>query len=395
MPRLAAPYPPHLSRRRIMLRLALVNQVLVIVGALSMHATEAMDAKLTQVLGLPYYLLWMQCIGTAALVFNGLGMLTLARRGWRQMPDAQTRYARLGLYKGLPTATKWQMVGMSVICALASSWVAQQGFVWLLHAVAVPWLPQVAPPYTIALFDTVYGTIAVYVFEYLQDRTALSQLRERMAQKLSDQAQLNLLRSQLDPHMLFNTLSNLYELIDESPAQARTMLSHLIGFLRSTLAGSRVTQHALADEFKLAGDYLALMQIRMGDRLQLTLQLPPTLEGMSVPAMLLQPLVENAIKHGLEHRKEGGQLRVAADLHEQHLVLTVINSGLGERRDAAMYALTRRQGSGFGLHYVRDRLHALYGGEASIDFALQPEHNLTQVTVRLPAQASPLNALPA
>lgn len=386
MPHLEAPYPPHLSRRRVMLRLALLNQVLVFVGALSMHATEAMDNKLTQILGLPYYLIWMQCIGMTALLLNGSGLLMLSRRGWRQMPDAPERYARLGLYRGLPTAIRWQMVCMSVLSTFASSWLAQQGFIWLIHIIHSPGLPQVEPPYAIALFNTTYGTIAVYVFEYLQDRTALSQMRERMAQKLSDQARLNLLRSQLDPHMLFNTLSNLYELIDESPTQARAMLAHLIGFLRSTLAGSRVTQHSLADEFKLAGDYLALMQIRMGERLQVTLRLPPDLAHMNVPAMLLQPLVENAIKHGLEQRKDGGQLCVSAELFEGNLMLIVSNSGIGDKRDSAMYALTHHQGSGFGLHYVRDRLQALYGDAASIDFSQHHEQNQTLVTLRMPAQ---------
>lgn len=394
MPPIVFPYPPNLRWPRAIWRLALVNQVLVIVGALSMHATEALDNKLTQILGLPYYLLWMQSIGSISMLINGCGMLWIARRGWRLMPDADERHARLGLYRGLPVQTKWQLVAMSICAVLISSWLAQRGFIWLIHTLDAPWLPKTDPPYGVAIFNTIYGTFAVYLFEYFQDRAAHTEARERLAQKLSAQAQLNLLRSQLDPHMLFNTLSNLYELIDDNPDQARTMLSHLIGFLRATLAGSRVTQHALSDEFKLAADYLALMQIRMGERLNVTLSLPPSLETITVPAMLLQPLVENAIKHGLEHRKNGGQIDVSADLNEGRLILRVSNSGVGDQRETSMYAVKGHQSGGFGLHYVRDRMRALYGDAATIDFTQYHDTDQTRVTLSMPARQN-AQALPA
>ena len=394
-----APYPPTLKWRHVMTRLFIVNELLVLVGALSMHATERLDPKLTQVMGLPYYLLWMHCIGLCALFLNGTVMLILARRGWRAMPDAQARHARLGLYKGLPGTVKWRMVGTSLLTVCASAWLSRQLFIGLLGSPLGASLPQAYPPFEVGLFNTLYGTIVVYVFEYFQDRHALSQAREETARKLSAQAQLDLLRSQLDPHMLFNTLSNLYVLIDDNPAQARSMLTHLIDFLRSTLAGSRATQHGLGEEFRLTADYLWLMQFRMGDRLRPQLTLPDELRDTPVPAMLLQPLVENAIKHGLEARKDGGMLSVSAMAQGQQLVLRVCNSGIPAEHAAnaspdaptpSSNALSplNPSGSGFGLSFVRDRLAALYGEAASVDLLHLSSSNTTEVTLRLPLNAT-------
>lgn len=384
MLRPTAPYPSDLTWLRFFVHMLVLNEVLVIVGALSMHAVETMDSKLIHPLGLPYHFVWMHCVGLTALVINGAGMILVTRRGWRAMPNATERFARLGLYKGLPNKIKWQILFTSLVSVPLAAWAAQQGFLLLQ---ATPWgahLPQAVPPYKIAVFNTAYGAVVTYVYEYFRDRAVVSEMRERTAQKLSAQAQLNLLRSQLDPHMLFNTLSNLYELIDDSPTQARAMLAHLIGFLRATLAGSRVTQHALNEEFKLASDYLSLMQIRMGQRLQTSMTLPTSLSKTEVPAMLLQPLVENAIKHGLETRKEGGLLTVSATSQAGELVLCVANTGLNGQHAPDPLTLPPTRGSGFGLQYVQERLRALYGDAARIDFQYLRDQNLTQVTVRMP-----------
>jgi LytS/YehU family sensor histidine kinase len=268
------------------------------------------------------------------------------------------------------------------LCPLLSAWGAQQAFITLQHS---GWgqahLAQIPPAGSATLVNMYFGVVASYVFEYLHDRWAHRDARERMAHRLTTDAQLQLLRAQLDPHMLFNTLSNLYELIDESPQQARTMLLHLIAFLRSTLDGSRSSHHALADEFKLASDYLALMQIRMGERLRATLSLPDALRAISVPAMLLQPVIENAIRHGLEHRRHGGELTVAAAQEAGQLVLRVRNSG---SQDTAHPASTKP--GGFGLHSVRERMVMLFGPGDHVALRHLHELDATEVTLRLPLQ---------
>jgi len=384
-------YPKNL-RWQILPRQMLINQIVALVGAVAMHATEVMNGQNLRVLGLPYQLVWTQCLGLYGLLFIGPGMIAVARRGWRNTVDAPAKYARLGVIRSLPPMVRLQVLAMVLTGMALAAWVARQTMGWLVHAVDVAWLPPVIPPFDLTLFFTAYGATLVGVHEYFWERATLSELREHKAQQLSDQAQLNLLRSQLDPHMLFNTLSNLYELIDESPAQARSMLSHLIGFLRSTLAGSRANQHALVDEFKLASDYLALMQIRMGERLRVTLSLQSALEILMVPAMLLQPLVENAIKHGLEPCKEGGQLSITALAESGDLVLQVNNSGLGLDSNARTQALAPgalpapapNLGSGFGLHFVRNRLNTLYGQAASLDLRPLPAGTPTPVLAATP-----------
>jgi LytS/YehU family sensor histidine kinase len=118
-------------------------------------------------------------------------------------------------------------------------------------------------------------------------------------------------------------LANLHALIGTDPAQAQHMLDRLVSYLRATLSGSRASQHSLQAEFDLMCDYLELMSVRMGPRLQFTLHLPPDLALMPVPPLLLQPLVENAIQHGLEPQVAGGHMTVQARRDGTQLTLEV------------------------------------------------------------------------
>ncbi|MEY4765927.1 MAG: hypothetical protein RI907_2600 [Pseudomonadota bacterium] len=384
----ATPYPPNLTRLRVLPRLFVLNQILLVVGALSLEATAALSPAPTAGVNLLYYWVWLQCVGLISWLITANAMLAVARQGWRHMPEAHLCYRRAGLYRSLPWRSKALMVLTTVACVWLSAWLAQalfidiQGTTWgLAH------LAQARPAFKMTLFNACYGTFMIYVFEYFHDRAAVAETRARLAQQLSDEAQLKLLRSQLDPHMLFNTLSNLYELIDDCPQQAKAMLLNLIGFLRSTLQGSRATRHALEEEFKLAADYLALMQIRLGDRLQARLELPAALRQALVPAMLLQPLIENAIKHGIEARKQGGDLHVQASTQGDQLLLTVSNAGGAHPRRAHQAAPRMAEdGGGFGLQHVQDRLQALYGDLARFELQHRADIDTTLVTLSLPLQ---------
>jgi len=199
-------------------------------------------------------------------------------------------------------------------------------------------------------------------------------------------ARLDMLQSQLEPHMLFNTLANLRALIAADPARAQEMLDHLIAFLRATLAASRQSEHPLSDEFARLDDYLALMRVRMGDRLRATTTLPPELATLHVPPLLLQPLVENAIKHGLEPQRGAGQLQVDARVDGTTLVLRVADTGRGLEAAAAAKArepAAPAHASGFGLAQVRERLQTLYGDAAAFTLVPRPEGG-TLAEIRLP-----------
>jgi signal transduction histidine kinase len=202
-------------------------------------------------------------------------------------------------------------------------------------------------------------------------------------------ARLDMLQSQLEPHMLFNTLANLRALIAADPARAQEMLDHLIAFLRATLAASRQSEHPLSEEFARIDDYLALMRVRMGERLRTSASLPPALAALPVPPLLLQPLVENAIKHGLEPQRGPGELHVEAALDGATLVLRVADTGRG--LEAAAQARARAPAvpsSGFGLTQIRERLRTLHGDAAR--FTLEPrDGGGTLAEIRLPVPARP------
>jgi hypothetical protein len=201
-------------------------------------------------------------------------------------------------------------------------------------------------------------------------------------------ARLDMLQSQLEPHMLFNTLANLRVLIAADPPRAQEMLDHLIAFLRATLAASRQSEHPLSEEFARLDDYLALMRVRMGERLRTSASLPPALAALPVPPLLLQPLVENAIKHGLEPQRGPGQLHVEATLDGSTLVLRVADTGRGLEAAATAQARDPAPPSGFGLMQIRERLRTLHGDAARL--TLEPrEGGGTLAEIRLPAATRP------
>jgi signal transduction histidine kinase len=216
----------------------------------------------------------------------------------------------------------------------------------------------------IILSTCLLASIGVTAFFWSRARLAAAGAQAERAQRAAAENQLKLLESQLEPHMLFNTLANLRVLIALDPPRAQAMLDRLIAFLRATLNASRVGTHALSAEFDRLADYLALMQVRMGPRLAFSFDLPPELRDTPLPPLLLQPLVENSIAHGLEPKVEGGRIDIRAAREGTMLVLTVRDSGVG------LSIAASTQGTRFGTQQVRDRLATLYGNRAT--FTLEP-----------------------
>jgi signal transduction histidine kinase len=238
-------------------------------------------------------------------------------------------------------------------------------------------------------------SVLVVGWFYLRGAAALQRERLTAIAHEATLARLGLLQSQLEPHMLFNTLANLRALIAADPPRAQEMLDRLIDFLGATLAASRSAAHPLADEFARIEDYLALMKVRMGERLRTRVELPPALAALPVPPLLLQPLVENAIRHGLEPQRGAGELAVSAALDGATLVLVVSDTGRGLAAAAAAPARDAADGphpGGFGTDQVRDRLRTLHGDAASFTLAPRPEGG-TRAEIRLPLAAP--GSLPA
>jgi LytS/YehU family sensor histidine kinase len=211
------------------------------------------------------------------------------------------------------------------------------------------------------------------------------------AQSIKDEAarsdaQLRLLRAQLEPHMLFNTMATLRSLIEEDPSRAQKMIDQVITYLRGTLAASRTQMTTLSSEFEQLQAYLEIMCLRMGARLSYTLELPDILRGVAIPSMLLQPLVENAIKHGLEPKVGSGCLAVKVQRAGAFLEICVTDSGVGLPEDAIHTDTTteaKPSQGGYGLLHVRERLCTIYGPSASLQLARETPEGVN-ATVRVP-----------
>ena len=225
------------------------------------------------------------------------------------------------------------------------------------------------------------GTAIAYF--YVGGHNAALRARAQTAQRQAAENRLKLLQSQLDPHMLFNSLAVLRSLIATDPERAIAMLDRMNDYLRATLTASRATMHPLATEFARLADYLELMAVRMGPRLRYEIDLPPELADLPVPTLLLQPLVENSIRHGLEPKVEGGEVIVAARRAGDTLLLTVTDSGVGLARQVGPEA----GHAGFGLTQVRERLQASYGDAAALHFGAGERQRLC-ATIQLPMGAS-------
>jgi signal transduction histidine kinase len=217
----------------------------------------------------------------------------------------------------------------------------------------------------------------VYFF-YARARMAVMEAHAQAAMRAAAENQLKMLESQLEPHMLFNTLANLRVLIGMDPPRAQQMLDRMIAFLRATLDASRTGSHPLSAEFDRIRDYLDMMQVRMGTRLRFVLTLPSELAALPVPPLLMQPLVENAIKHGLEPKVQGGSIEVAAERSGDALKLSVRDSGVGMNSLAS-------SGTRFGMQQVRERIGTLYGNTAVLELVpVSGEDGGTLATICLP-----------
>ncbi|MDM0074308.1 histidine kinase [Variovorax sp. J2P1-59] len=232
------------------------------------------------------------------------------------------------------------------------------------------------------LVITAVAGIAICYFYYSRGKSKYLEGEIALAQRDAADARLKLLETQLEPHMLFNTLANLRVLITTDPQRAVAMLDRLNSYLRVTLGGSRALAHPLAAEFDRLGDYLELMSVRMGDRLRYTLDLPDNLRDVLVPPLMLQPLVENSIRHGLEPQVEGGEITVRARREGGQLVIEVSDTGVGIGHAPAP---SSAEAGGFGVAQVRERLTTVYGAQSSMTMsALATGGTCATITFPLP-----------
>jgi len=198
------------------------------------------------------------------------------------------------------------------------------------------------------------------------------------------EARMAAMQAQVEPHFLFNTLASIDHLIETDPPRASQMQKNLIALLRASMPTMRENHpaaHNLGREMAVIRPYLEILKVRMEDRLQTEINVPDGLLSADFPSMMIQSLVENAIKHGLEPKPEGGKLTVRAEIVHGKLAVTVADTGLGFGKAATA-------GTGVGLNNIRERLQLLYGNKASMTVAENTPTG-TLVTLTVPYLAQP------
>lgn len=220
----------------------------------------------------------------------------------------------------------------------------------------------------------------------LQARAAESEAHAAQLQAQLAKARLSLLRSQLNPHFLFNSLNAVSALVDDDPRSAQRMISLLSELLRFALEAREEEEIPLDQELMLTRRYLQILQIRYGGRLTTRISTDPAARAAFVPNLILQPLVENAMKHGVA--KAGGRGSIDVDVHRtgDSLILTVRDSGGGQGAGSPVLAGMEGSGMGLGLHNTRARLRELYGDQQSLRLDPTPEGGMT-AEITLPYRA--------
>ena len=195
------------------------------------------------------------------------------------------------------------------------------------------------------------------------------------------EARMEALQAQIEPHFLFNTLASIDQLILTDPPRASRMQQSLIRYLRSAIPQMREgSRPSLGQQVNLSSAFLEIMAIRMEERLQPVLNVPEGLKSAVFPSMMLQTLVENAIKHGLEPTADGGRLEISAEIVDGQLAVHVQDTGKGFKPKAE---------GGVGLANIRERLKALYGDRAELIIGVPPAGG-TRATIRVPYEIAPV-----
>jgi hypothetical protein len=237
------------------------------------------------------------------------------------------------------------------------------------------------------------GTLLASIFFLWQSasdarRAALgAQLERERAERHQLEAKLSALTAQLNPHVLFNALNTVAALIPEHPDRAESTLLRLADLYRALLAATRRQEHTLEDELEICRAYLDVERARFSDRLAVELDVASGLGSSRLPVLLLQPLVENAVSHGLGSRSGAGTVRVAARSTAQGLELRVTDDGVG-------FGSSARQGTGIGLENTRQRLQLRYGARADLTVSARAGGG-TEAVLRLPAEPHGAPALTA
>lgn len=215
----------------------------------------------------------------------------------------------------------------------------------------------------------------IYFMYHYVTKSRKQQLDTLQLESLVKELELKTIKAHINPHFIFNALNSIRALIDENPGRARTAVTELSNILRSSLKAEKGETVSFSDELKIVKDYLALENMRFEDRLRVEYEVDEETLEQQVPPMMLQTLVENAIKHGISKQVSGGLVKIISDFKGQYHVLTVQNTG---------YLNGHANAEGFGLSSTQDRLQLLYGEKAKFEIR-QLNTSLVEATILIPS----------
>lgn len=217
---------------------------------------------------------------------------------------------------------------------------------------------------------------AIYFMYHFIIKTRKQEMDTIKLEALVRELELNTIKAHINPHFIFNSLNGIRALIDENPERARSSITRLSNILRSSLSAEKAETVALNEELKIVKDYLALESMRFEDRLKVEFQVDEKTLNHPVPPMMLQTLVENAIKHGISKQMKGGVIKIVSDVKQNQHELLVQNTG-------HLNGYTKH--TGFGIASTKDRLHLLYGEKASFEIR-QLDKELVEAKVLMPVK---------
>ncbi|MEO6404220.1 MAG: histidine kinase [Ferruginibacter sp.] len=222
----------------------------------------------------------------------------------------------------------------------------------------------------ILLWNMIY-----YIYHYIQ-HTRKQELDTLRLEAMVKSLELKTIKSHINPHFIFNALNSIRALVDENPERARTAITELSNILRSSMQAEKMETVPLQQELDIVKDYLALEQMRFEERLRVQMDIDEDTLNQPIPPMMLQTLVENAIKHGISKSIDGGIIKVISDFKDNHHELTVLNSG-----KLNGYAVEKN--NGFGIKSTQDRLNLLYQGKALFEIR-EVENGMVESKVIMP-----------
>jgi signal transduction histidine kinase len=269
---------------------------------------------------------------------------------------ARWRWKELGWRRLLPRLVFTAIAASTVLNVAAT--------LWLHGVVGLPWNTSHSIPIVFALQEfqnciLFFAWLCLYFFYHVFDRLNRSEIERFQLMTSVKEAELRALKSQVNPHFIFNSLNSLRALIDENPARARTAVTQLANLLRYSLKSGQLETVPFEEELGIVNDYLALEQVRHEERLRLRLNIAPEALQLPIPPMLLQTLVENAVKYGISKRPEGGEITITAFNEGGALRIQVSNPG-------ELAVGLQVSSTGLGLHNAAERLRLIFGERATL-----------------------------